>query len=737
MDSLLSKFTGTSRASASKKSGSKSVSPIKKTDFRRRVELLDSFEEAGLGWFWATDAEGRLTYLSEKATDLLKIAQEDVLGRPLLELFAADDSEDEEERSERSLSFLLGTRNTIAQLPVKLVAEEVEYWWELTGKPQFDDSEDRNFLGFRGSAKDITASIGSRRDVERMSQYDSLTGLANRHRMTKQLDKVLAAFRVAKRSCALIMIDLDRFKQVNDTLGHPAGDELLRQVSQRLQSLIGKKGEIGRLGGDEFQIILPDVDDRGTLGNLSQRIVQMISQPYSVNGSRAIIGCSVGIAIAPYDGLDSEELVRSVDLALYAAKNSGRGQHRFYSRELMDVASYRRNIEEDLRDALVHDQLVLKYQPIVNSKNNQVEAVEALMRWKHPARGWVSPGDFIPIAEELGLIIEIGEWALNQACIEAQSWPEEIRVAVNCSAVQFASDGFVQVVKRALQNSGIDPSRVELEITESVFVGDLERTLKMFKKLKALGVRLSLDDFGTGYSSLSYLRNAPFDKIKIDQSFVHGCTEKGNNNAALITAIVSLATALKMDTVAEGIETKDELSLINSLGPSHLQGAIFAFAITQEELVEKLESGDLSYEPRGPARYRAERRTEFRKIGLVHDDYRYDVVLRNLSKSGAKIEGLLDVPVGTEVVLDLGEGQWIVAVVRRSHAFSQGVEFEQHLISDGNDGLCTRHRVSPYQIEAVGRPLAALSQDAFSLLMGTTSKAGKAFVEVDLTQSRP
>lgn len=689
--------------------------PIEESDFARRAELLDSFENAGLGWFWATDAQGRLIYLSQNAKDRLSLTDDEVIGKSLVELFVPDASEDSQ-REERPLTFLLSARNSITQYQVRVAVDGQEAWWEIAGKPQFDARQD--FTGYRGSAKDITRNRETQLDAERLSQYDSLTGLANRHRMTKRLTSTLKAYRNSKRSLALLMLDLDRFKQVNDTLGHPAGDELLKQVAARLERLVGTKGEIGRLGGDEFQIMLPDIDDRGVLGDLSARVIQMISQPYSINGSRAIIGTSVGIAIAPYDGLDTEELVKAADLSLYAAKGGGRGQYRFYSSDLKDGASHRRQLEEDLRDALEKGELVMHYQPIVEAQSYNLKALEALIRWEHPERGSIPPAEFIPVAEDIGVIKQVGTWALNEVCRQAQEWPGELRVAVNVSATQFSDGDFPQVVQRALASSGLEPKRLELEITESVFIGDDGRTQRIFEELKKLGVRLALDDFGTGYSSLSYLQYAPFDKIKIDQAFVRGATEEGNNNPAIMSAIVGLAKALNMETVAEGVETEDELELVKQRGASHIQGYIFSRPIRHEDLLERLAKGELQYEPKGPARYRADRRSLFRKIGLIHDDFRYKVVLRNISKTGAMIEGLLDVPLDTLVVLDLGGGQLAVATVRRSKKHVQGLEFETPLISDGADGLCTRHRVSPYEIEAAGRPLAALPIDAYGLLAG-------------------
>ena len=698
----------------------------------RRIELLDSFEAAGLGCFWATDDAGEITYVSETAVRNIGLKAHDLLGRSLMDVFCPPAS-DEQTSSERPLAFLLGARNTISGLAVRVAEAKHETWWEISGKPHYD-SLDR-FTGYRGSAKDITIARERHQAAEALARSDSLTGLANRHHMESQLTRTLDAYRSAKRSCALIMMDLDRFKQVNDTLGHQAGDELLKQVAARIVTVVAKRGTIGRLGGDEFQIILPDMDDRGELGEFAQRIIQMVSQPYSIDGTRAIIGCSIGIATAPYDGLDAEALTSAADLALYAAKGGGRGQYRFFASDLKDGAHMRRRIEEDLRDALANGQLEMHYQPIVASATNQMTCMEALLRWHHPERGFVAPSIFVPVAEEMGLIREIGSFVLQRCCEDAVRWPVPLRVAVNVSAAQFQRDDFPAQVSAMLKHTGLAPDRLELEITESVFVGDADRTQRIFEELKALGVRLALDDFGTGYSSLSYLQRAPFDKIKIDRSFVQGATDAGNNNPEILSAIVSLAEALKMETVAEGVETLDELSLVKARGASHIQGFIFSPAIAQDAVMTRLEAQLVEFEAKGPARFRAERKTLFRNIGIIHDDYRYRAVLRNLSKTGAMIEGLMNVPIGTQLVLDLGGGQLAVCIARRSKNATLGIEFETPLVSDGAEGLCTRHRVSPYAIEAAGRPLAPLPLDAYSLLAGN-AVSKPSFIEVVTRDTR-
>ena len=706
-------------------------------ELKEAVLLLQDYEASGLGWFWATNGGGTLTYVSQIVADVMGCSRVELVGRPVQSLFILERDE-EEEAGERPLQLILSARKTFSDLSVRAAAEKNEVWWSISGRPQF--TSEGTFIGYRGNGSDVTATRQSQKDASRLAQYDSLTGLANRHRMGKRLNATLTAYQSAKRCCAILMIDLDRFKQVNDTLGHPAGDELLKQVAQRLLRVVTDKNcEIGRLGGDEFQIILPDIDDRGRLGEIARTIITMVSQPYQIEGSRCVIGASVGIAIAPYDGLNSEELVRSADLALYASKGGGRGQFRFYSSDLHSEAERRRQIEEDLRDALGSDQMRVAYQPIVDTKTNQVVSLEALARWAHPDLGEVTPAVFIPIAEECNLIGALGDWVLKQACADAAMIPGNVRISVNVSAMQFSNPGFTATVAQALAHAELAPERLELELTESIFLGDREATEAMFNSLKLLGVRLVLDDFGTGYSSLSYLQHAPFDKIKIDKSFISGVTQAGNRNAAIISSIVSLAKALGMDTTAEGIEAHDELDAMRKLGVGQIQGYIYASAVGFDDVCEALLSGHWVIEPDGPSKYRPERRTVLRRVGLIHEDHRYEVMMRNLSRGGCMVEGLVDVPTGTNFVVDFGEGQLAVAVARRSAGSMQGLEFEHQLVDDGAGGLCTRHRVSPYVMAQAGMPLQALPPGQYPMQMmqqpGTTLSLPK-FGQTDLKVRR-
>jgi len=703
------------------------VEVIRSGDAARRLKVLDEFEQAGIGWIWATDPEGRLIYLSENASEKLGKPVGELLAQPLVALFETD-PDNPEERSCRPLNFQINARSKIHDLTVRVITDKSKTlarstWWSVSGHPKFDKGG--KFEGYRGSAKDVTAEYERKVMDSRMAEYDPLTGLANRHRMGRRLDSILGAYKSAKRACALMMLDLDRFKYVNDTMGHPAGDELLRQVAERIRNIIGDRGEIGRLGGDEFQVILPDLDDRGKLGELADKVIQIVSQPYPIDGKRAIIGTSVGIAIAPYDGIEKDEITRASDLALYAAKNGGRGQFRFYSSDLKDEEEERRLLLDDLREALTAEELQLHYQPVVRTRDHIVVGFEALMRWEHPERGYVSPAIFIPAAEESNLINQLGEWALRRACTDAAAWPETVRVAVNVSAVQFNNAGFLTVVTNALAAAGLAPDRLELELTESVFMGDSDLTDRTFRALKELGVRLALDDFGTGYSSLSYLRSAPFDKLKVDKSFVDSCTQKDKNSAKIITAIIGLSDALGMETTVEGVEAFDQFNLVCEKGAKYIQGWIYSKALPADQISEAMASGEMKIEPSGPDIHRPERRSVFRRVGVIHDDHRYEAVMRNLSKTGAAVEGIIGVPVGTGLVLDLGEGQLAVGRVNRSEDAMIGIEFETPLVSDGAGGLCTRHRVSPYALAAAGMPLAALPAGHYPLAVAATAQQSK------------
>jgi diguanylate cyclase (GGDEF)-like protein/PAS domain S-box-containing protein len=648
----------------------------------RAEQLLAEYEQSGQGWFWETDRRGTIAYVSPRIGALVGRESEALAGRPFTELFILDSKGQE---GERTLNFHLSARSSFQDLAVRAATgEDEERWWSISGRPIHD--EFNNFMGFRGSGHDLTEKRRSEANASRLAHYDSLTGLANRFQMSQTLEKILNAQREEHRACSVFLLDLDRFKQVNDTLGHPAGDALLKQVAQRLGRAVDKAGRVGRLGGDEFQVILPGRTARDDLAQLASRIIESLSQPYLIEGHRVMIGASVGIALSPEDGVTSEALIRNADLALYAAKDGGRGRHHFYAADLHSDAEERRQLEQDLRDAITHGGLELHYQPVVHTTTEKITGFEALIRWTHPKMGRLSPAKFIPIAEDAGLITQIGEWALRTACQDLATWPESVRVAVNVSPLQFSNPALPAIVTSALAAAQVAPGRLELEITESVFLNDDRSTEAMFTALKGIGVRLALDDFGTGYSSLGYLKKAPFDKIKIDQSFVRGATVNGSRNGAIIASIVSLAEALGMETTAEGVETLDELDLVRVLGCSHIQGYIYEKALSGPAALARLKSGLVAVAT-GPRSARNARQTMLRKVVLEHGAERYEGTIRNISTTGAMIEGLWDVPPGTVFALHMAAGYVITATARWSKEDRMGVEFAVPLAQDANGGI--------------------------------------------------
>ena len=640
----------------------------------RADDILRSFEENGQGWFWETDRRGQINYISPSAAAVLGKDADMLKGEPLTTIVDAQSGAAD---AERTLGFHLSARSAFRDIEVRAANQgDEERYWSLTGRPVYDDF--KNFCGFRGHGTDLTEKRRSEQQVTRLAHYDSLTGLANRVQMSEALEQILSAPRERDRACTVLMLDLDRFKQVNDTMGHPAGDALLKQVAQRLEWVLDGVGRCGRLGGDEFQVIIPGYCDRNELTQTSKQIINSLSQPYSIEGQNVVIGASVGVALAPDDGTTSEDLIRNVDLALYAAKDAGRGVHCFYAKDLHAAAEERAELEQELREAIQNGGLTLYYQPVVYAANEKIVGFEALMRWNHPKRGFISPGKFIAIAEDAGLIDQMGQWALRKACEDLATWPETIRCAVNVSPLQFSNPELPSIVANALAHSRVDPSRLELEITESVFLNDSLGTDEMFKALKRVGVRLALDDFGTGYSSLGYLKKAPFDKIKIDQSFVRGATEDGSRNGAIIASITSLAEALSMDTTAEGVETLDELELVRLLGCSHIQGYIYHEAIDADE-AKQLVAGNLAAEADGPQAARTPRQVLLRRVTVLHRDNRLTANIRNISEGGAMIEGLWNMPVGSSVRIEFSADKYVDAQVRWSRENRVGVEFDESL----------------------------------------------------------
>jgi diguanylate cyclase (GGDEF)-like protein len=446
--------------------------------------------------------------------------------------------------------------------------------------------------GWVSTHEDITERRRAEERIAHMARHDALTDLPNRTLFREHLEQALGRVRRHGEQFAVLCLDLDQFKTVNDTLGHSVGDLLLRQVAQRLKDCLRESDTVARLGGDEFAVLQVGDAQPQHAGGLARRIVEVISAPYDVDGHHVVIGTSLGIAVAPNDGGDPDQLLKNADMALYRAKGSGRGTFRFFEAEMDAIAQSRRAMEIDLRKALSQGEFELFYQPLVATQTGRVGTFEALIRWNHPERGRVSPADFIPLTEEIGLIVPIGEWVLHRACEEAATWPDDIKVAVNLSAVQFRSKKLLQAVVGALAASRLAPHRLELEITESVLLQDSDETLAMLYSLRQLGVRISMDDFGTGCSSLSYLRSFPFDKIKIDQSFVQDLG-KTADAVAIIRAVTGLGISLGIVTTAEGVETKEQFEQLREEGCAEIQGYLVSPPVSAAELHRFLPPLDL------------------------------------------------------------------------------------------------------------------------------------------------
>jgi diguanylate cyclase (GGDEF)-like protein len=436
--------------------------------------------------------------------------------------------------------------------------------------------------GWVATHQDITEQKRTEERIRHMARHDGLTDLPNRLLLHERMEEALGRVRRGE-SLAVHCIDLDHFKSVNDTLGHPLGDALLRQVGQRLRDSLRDTDTVARLGGDEFAVVQGQVERPEHAEMLARRLVEAISEPYDLDGHQVMIGASVGVTLAPHDGVHADDLMKNADMALYRAKTEGRGTYRFFEPEMDAQLQARRTLELDLRQALAAGEFVVYYQPLLNLESNQVSGFEALLRWNHPRRGLVPPIEFIGLAEEIGLIVPIGEWVLREACREAASWPGDIRVAVNLSPAQFRNRNLTHDVIRALAASGLNPQRLELEITESVLLVENEATLTTLHQLRSLGVRIAMDDFGTGYSSLSYLRSFPFDKIKIDGSFVRDASSRVDC-AAIIRAIAGLGESLGIPTTAEGVETEEQLRHVFAEGCTEVQGYLFSHPRPAAEL---------------------------------------------------------------------------------------------------------------------------------------------------------
>ena len=446
----------------------------------------------------------------------------------------------------------------------------------------------QNRKAFLVTVIDVTERRQAEARIAYMAHHDALTDLPNRSMFHQHLIDALSRAKRERQSMAALWVDLDHFKAINDSFGHPTGDRLLQVAASRLRDCVGDAGFVARIGGDEFAVVLEHVSTPKAAGEAAERLIETLSAPYDCEGAEMVVGCSVGIAIYPGDGETADELLRNADMALYRAKADGRGGYHFFEPAMDQQVQKRRALERDLRKGLLRGEFELFYQPLIDLASDRVTAFEALLRWRQPERGMVSPAEFIPVAEETGLIVQLGEWVLQEACREAARWPAEVKIAVNLSPIQFRTRNLVSAVVNALARSGLVPERLELEITESVLLAENEMNLATLHQLRGLGVRISMDDFGTGYSSLGYLRSFPFDKIKIDRSFVSELAKSGDC-LAIIRAISGLGRSLGVRTTAEGVETAAQLDLLRDEGCTEVQGFYFSAPRPASEVLALLE----------------------------------------------------------------------------------------------------------------------------------------------------
>ncbi len=551
--------------------------------------LLKDFEETASDWLWETSLDGRFTHLSERLSEVVAMPLEALQELSLLAVAAAASA-----RGHAAANQLLdchAQRLPFRDLVLPVQLGGIEQWWSLTGKPIYDSQS--RFVGYRGVGTDVTAARRSEDRIAYLACYDSLTDLSNRVMFQDKLRQVCDE----GKPFALLSLDLDGFKSVNDTLGHAAGDALLRAVARRIRNCVREHDVIGRLGGDEFAILQPAADAAHAV-ELARRIIERISEVYNIDGCTAGIGVSIGIMMPTAAGESPTELLKGADLALYRAKAEGRGTWRFFDSEMDALAEARRRLQSDLRQALEHDEFALHFQPIISLATSEVEVVEALLRWTHPQRGAVAPSDFIPIAEESGLILPIGSWVLREACRQAMLLPASVRVAVNLSPAQLRDPRLLTLVDEALHDTGLAPARLELEITETIFLDASTTVLTTLHALHARGIHVALDDFGTGYSSLSYLRSFSFNKVKIDRSFVRDLGDSAEANA-IVKAITGMADSLGIGTTAEGVESVEQLDLLRGSGCAQVQGFLFSRAMPIGSIVQlisdrsRLDRGEL------------------------------------------------------------------------------------------------------------------------------------------------
>ena len=533
--------------------------------------LLSDFQEHASDWLWETDASGALSHVSDRFAEAAGKPPSELQGRKFADVIGARSEYRAPELRDILKRMAAGASFRDVVLPVTVEGER--RYWMLSAKPVFDSAN--KLTGYHGFGTDVTEKKVAEARIVHLARYDTVTGLPNRVHFNEEVDRILTEARECGEGAAMLCLDLDQFKSINDTLGHHVGDELLKHVGKRLRACAHDRDIVARLGGDEFAILQRGVEERADTMMLARQIIDAFKVPFKLEHGDIAIGTSIGIAIAPQDGWAADVMLKKADMALYSAKADGAGTYRLFEPEMEAWAHRRRALEDGLRLAIANNELYVVFQPLVDIRKRAIAGCEALLRWKSPEWGFVSPAEFIPVAEATGLIESIGEWVLREAAKTARHWPEDTVVAVNLSPVQFKNQKLLSTVVRALADTGLPAHRLELEVTESVFIDGSDNAVAMLRNLRTLGVRTALDDFGTGYSSLSYLRRFPFDKVKIDKSFIDDVAAR-DESLAIVRAIVTLAGALGMTTTAEGVESVEQVARLRDVGCAQIQGYVFS-----------------------------------------------------------------------------------------------------------------------------------------------------------------
>lgn len=541
--------------------------------------LLKEFNQKGSDWLWALDSQGLIEDASERFSPATSKRGAKLIGNSFIDYLRG--TGEDNIAQVRDIEQSIQARKPFINVQIKVQRGAAETWWLLTGKPAVD--EFGAYSGYIGTASEITAEKLAEKRINYLAHHDALTGMLNRAKFTDLLKQCVAKLERHGLPFAVMFLDLDRFKAVNDNFGHLIGDKLLVEVSRRIRASIRETDIVARLGGDEFAIILNNNCDTEQAAALAARLINAVGQHYDIDHETVTIGISVGIAIAPINGVSPDQLLRKADLSLYRAKADGRGVYRFFEHQMDDDVQRRRQVENELAEALSNGELALYYQPQVAPDTRRPTGFEALLRWNHPARGTVGPGEFLAMAEQCGLIGRIGDWTIHEACHAAARWPGDLSVAVNLSPRHFWASDIAGVIREALANSGLAARRLEIDVTEDLLMDKPQQAMERLRQIKALDVTIALDDFGTGFSSLSQLLKFPIGKIRTDRSLVEASSNDPVARNTLLT-IASLGRSLDIDVTAKGVETPEQMEFLNDIGVGRLQGFYFSAPLSESDL---------------------------------------------------------------------------------------------------------------------------------------------------------